>query len=193
MKIYHGTIKQNAENIINNGILLSKSKESLDFGKGFYTAPDVNFAISTAYGKNKKANKNRSLDRFAGAILEFDFDINKVNDIKHLSFENIDIDWAQFIINNRNGYAYTDYLKSKFHNLDSKYDIVTGAIADNRIVPLSKYLKVLNEPIKKSELNDIIYDYETEQISFHTLKSLDCISFSRYGIINMQKGVEWYE
>ena len=168
MRVYHGTIKRSAVSIVQNGILLNKSKNHLDFGKGFYTTSDLRFAVDTASAKNIKANENRYLDDFKGAVIEFDFNKSLVDDIKHLSFSCINLMWAQFIVNNRNGTEYTEYTVNKLHNLDLKYDIVSGAIADGRIVSLSKHLKVLKDNIKYSELCDIKYSYETEQISFHT-------------------------
>ncbi|MBU5332119.1 DUF3990 domain-containing protein [Anaerocolumna aminovalerica] len=194
MLVYHGTIKQSADNIVKNGILLSKSKEKLDFGKGFYTTPDVNFAISTAFGKNIKAKEQRYEERFKGAILEFEFDENLgSDDLKKLLFKSTDIEWAQFIINNRNGHPYIDIIRDSFHNINATYDIIVGSIADGVIVSLTEQLNILGDKITEDELKDIIYNYNTLQVSFHTQKSLDCIRFIRCGIINSKKGVDWYE
>ena len=191
MKVYHGTIKQSADNIIRNGIDLSKSKDRLDFGKGFYTTPNLEYAVNTAFSKNIKAKNQRFEERFIGAVLEFEYDIEF--DMRIMSFDCRSLNWGQFIINNRNGYEYISSIKYKNHNLDNKYDIVIGAIADGGIVLISDNLLILNDAMSYSELDNIKYKMETMQISFHTLKSLDCMKYIRYGIINLQKGVEWYE
>ena len=51
MLLYHGTISSGADNIIKNGISLSKGKLKVDFGQGFYTTPSLEFAKSTAVNK----------------------------------------------------------------------------------------------------------------------------------------------
>lgn len=188
MKLYHGTISSGAENIIKNGIKISKGKPKVDFGQGFYTTPSFAFAQSTAINKAKKTNM------FGGAyvtpcILTYEFDnIRAREDCKILSFNDIDIKWAQFIINNRNGFEYMKAIGSNFHNIKHNYDIVQGAIADNKIVLLAETLGRLNKKIDPLEINDIIYYYLTKQISFHTIKSLSYIKLTSYDIIKEKKG-----
>ena len=41
MKLYHGTDFTSAYAIASNGVDLSYSKNFSDFGKGFYTTPDL--------------------------------------------------------------------------------------------------------------------------------------------------------
>lgn len=44
MIVYHGTSKENAENIRKNGLRMSKCTPGY-FGKGFYTTPDFGLAL----------------------------------------------------------------------------------------------------------------------------------------------------
>lgn len=97
-----------------------------------------------------------------------------------LDFSHCNIDWAQFIINNRNGIDYANTIQNTFHNLSHKYDIVIGPIADNNIINLAKRLKQLNQPISNHEINHILYHYPTTQVSFHTEASLNYITFLGY-------------
>jgi len=41
VRVYHGTILTYAIDISSKGVDLSKSKKYLDFGRGFYTTPDI--------------------------------------------------------------------------------------------------------------------------------------------------------
>ena len=65
-------------------------------------------------------------------VLVFEYNERKAKEICNiLNFTKLDIKWAQFIINNRNGFEYMNTIGSHFHNINQKYDIVQGSIADN--------------------------------------------------------------
>lgn len=183
MKVYHGTISTCVDNIITNGIKLSKGKPKVDFGQGFYTTSDKEFAISTAKNKAKKTNIYKKYNFCFPALVKLDLEESMFPSFNILRFDDINVDWAQFIINNRNGYKYMNQIQSSFHNIDSKYDMVFGPIADKQITTIASELKILNEKISLEELSGILYSYPTEQISFHSIKSLSCISTIKYDII----------
>jgi hypothetical protein len=107
-----------------------------------------------------------------------------------LNFHNVDISWAQFIINNRNDFDYVNVINDDFHYLYYTYDIIYGAIADNEIVSIANKLKLLQEKITLEEVNSIRCNYKTTQISFHTNRSLSCIRLIDCDIIKIQKGSE---
>ena len=174
MKLYHGTISTGAENIIKNGIKLERGKPKVDFGQGFYTTPSFNFAMSTAINKANKTNAYDSELNVKPYILTYNFDLEKAKkNCNVLTFSETDIKWAQFIINNRNGFDYMDSVGSHFHNVKHQYDIVQGSIADNEIVLLAKNLNTLKERVKTNDIDSLLYSYITKQISFHTYKSLN--------------------
>lgn len=189
MKLYHGTISTGAENIIKNGIKLERGKPKVDFGQGFYTTPSFNFAMSTAINKANKTNAYDSELNVKPYILTYNFDLEKAKkNCNVLTFSETDIKWAQFIINNRNGFDYMDSVGSHFHNVKHQYDIVQGSIADNEIVLLAKNLNTLKERVKTNDIDSMLYSYITKQISFHTYKSLNYIQLTGCDIIKEKKG-----
>lgn len=189
MKLYHGTISTGAENIIKNGIKLERGKPKVDFGQGFYTTPSFNFAMSTAINKANKTNAYDSELNVKPYVLTYNFDLEKAKkNCNVLTFSETDIKWAQFIINNRNGFDYMDSVGSHFHNVKHQYDIVQGSIADNEIVLLAKNLNTLKERVKTNDIDSTLYSYITKQISFHTYKSLNYIQLTGCDIIKEKKG-----
>lgn len=189
MKLYHGTISTGAENIIKNGIKLERGKPKVDFEQGFYTTPSFNFAMSTAINKANKTNAYDSELNVKPYILTYNFDLEKAKkNCNVLTFSETDIKWAQFIINNRNGFDYMDSVGSHFHNVKHQYDIVQGSIADNEIVLLAKNLNTLKERVKTNDIDSMLYSYITKQISFHTYKSLNYIQLTGCDIIKEKKG-----
>lgn len=189
MRLYHGTVSTGAENIIKNGIKLERGKLKVDFGQGFYTTTSLNFAKNTAMNKARKTNSYNNQIYVEPYVLTYQFDQEKANkQCKILTFSKTDIKWAQFIINNRNGHDYMNKAGTHFHNINHKYDIVKGAIADNEIVLLAKTLKSLNTKATDEDINNMLYNYFTRQISFHTYKSLDCLHLTQCDIIKERKG-----
>lgn len=183
MKLYHGTISSGAENIIKNGINFKCGKPKVDFGQGFYTTPSFSFAKNTAINKAKKTNSYKQI-YVEPYVLVFEYNERKAKEICNiLNFTKLDIKWAQFIINNRNGFEYMNSIGSHFHNINQKYDIVQGSIADNEIVILAQTLKNLNKKINVNDIDNMLYNYITRQISFHTHKSLKCLQLTECVII----------
>lgn len=189
MKLYHGTISTGAENIIQNGIKLERGKPKVDFGQGFYTTPSFKFAMSTAMNKANKTNIYNNQLNVKPCVLTYNFDFkNAKKNCKVLSFSETDIKWAQFIINNRNGFDYMNSISSHFHNIKHDYDIVQGSIADKEIVLLAKSLNTLKEKVKPNDIDNMLYNFITKQISFHTQKSLEYIQLTGCDIIKEKKG-----
>lgn len=190
MQIYHGTISTGVENIIKNGIVLEKGKLKVDFGQGFYTTSSYTFAQSTAINKARKTNTYNPNAHVEPYVLVYEFNYTKAkSNCNILSFSKMDTTWAQFIINNRNGFDYMNAVGSHFHNKTHKYDIVNGFIADNDIVLLASTLKALNKRVQKSDIDSMIYNYFTNQISFHTKESLAYIKLIRCDMIKRKGDV----
>lgn len=186
MILYHGTISTCAENIINNGIDLLKGNKSVDFGQGFYTTPSMKFATNTATNKAFKTNVYYDYEYCKPVVLSFCY--SPSNNLRILNFYRRDLKWAQFIINNRNGFKYLHTTHQKFHNLTGYFDIVIGEIADNKITSIAQELLLLGEKLSENDFENMLYQYKTSQYSFHTEKSLSCLELVSCDIIEEKKG-----
>lgn len=114
MILYHGSnVKIEVPN-------LEKSKPYKDFGRGFYLSADKNQALRMA--------EQKTLQLLIGEpiVSEFEFDetLLKSNELKVKIFEDYSVEWANFILQNRD-----------VHNQHPihEYDIVYGPIADDGV------------------------------------------------------------
>ena len=187
MNVYHGTIRKYAYNIWKRGIILDMSDDDADFGKGFYTSTLPAFAEMTAINKSEKEliKKEREKEKYNRPynpidyepyVVEFEFD----ETIKPLLFENADLRWFQFVINNRNGFYYVKKINDSFHNLQFDYDVVKGPIADGDVVRVANQLLFNNDKATMSDLIGIPFPVKTDiQISFHTVKACETLKKMR--------------
>ncbi len=178
--LYHGTIHPYAASIVVQGVQLSKSKRFLDFGPGFYTTPNPDFARTTAESHAKTYNYFHPGASVIGRVLEFEFDDRLARSLRTKEFSTANLQWAQFIIANRceNPLVHQAY----DHNIDHVYDIVLGPVADGRgaITPM---VEQVNAGLLS--LEDLDYRAITparharwgSQVSFHTNAALACIHF----------------
>lgn len=164
MKLYHGTSERDLNSIRELGILINKCNLKGDFGQGFYVTPNLSFA--------KKCAKRKAFHDGIPVVLCFEFDEDLLN-MESLHFRKPDIDWAQFIINNRAGWDYVNALGLRNHNLDGKYKIVHGRIADGNIVQLSYLLKNKNMLVTDEHIHDILNSFYPQQWSFHNQEWID--------------------
>lgn len=108
MKLLHGT------NEIIHRPDISKCKSKNDFGKGFYLTPSWNRAWEMG---------RRRVEFYGGSITvnAFNYEAKSANaqGLKVLRFEGFTVDWARFVIQNR---------EVSFFN--HSYDIVIGPVAD---------------------------------------------------------------
>jgi hypothetical protein len=140
---------------------LSKSRPYKDFGKGFYT---------TLYEEQAWAMARRTVRLFKSGIPEitvFSLDDRVFdNPSFHIrKFDEPNNEWANFVINNRN--MRPQDISSHECNIDNKYDIVMGPVANDDIVlQLRLFLRgLISVPDLKKNLE---YKELTSQISFHT-------------------------
>lgn len=160
MILFHGTDIESARNIVVR-ISLNYGSKSVDFGPGFYATPSEKAAYNWAMRKAEIRNKSAAI-----VLVEFD---DELADNLIVRFNN-DLRWGQFVINNRNGYNYIKAISNKEHNLDAKYDITYGRIADYDVTEVAKRLARLNEMLQDAkELINPMYSY---QYAFHTLEAL---------------------
>ena len=176
--LYHGTIDKYAADIIYNGVNLAKSKKHLDFGPGFYTTPDEQFAIDTAKRRAKSYNAFNKENPVNPKVLIFECDDSLLATLTQKTFESADTSWAQFVLANRceNKSVHERY----DNNLDARYDIVSGPTADGK----GTFTPVIDQ-VSRGECTIENADYSAfapskgkrwgKQISFHTNQSLSCI------------------
>ena len=166
MVVYHGTDIDSAY-LIKNNILLDIGSKSVDFGPGFYVTTNIEMA-------KKWAKRKAIVRRKMPVVLIFEYDETASNE-SVLKLEN-DLNWGRFIINNRNGYEYIEHMQYKVHNLDAKYPIVYGRIADYDTVGLAQQL--LADMQELSSIDEMLNPYYSYQYSFHTKESLKYLSIS---------------
>jgi len=162
MILYHGS------NIRIEKIELDKCRPFKDFGRGFYTTP----LKKQAWAMAKRTV--RIYREGVPCITEFFLDDAVFRDpmLSIKRFMKPDIEWARFVVNNRNQ-EFNDIANSDC-NADSKYDIVTGPVANDDITALiNVYLAgILSDEalIKELTFRDL-----SVQVSFHTETAAACL------------------
>ena len=162
MLLYHGS---NQEIV---SIDLSCCKPYKDFGRGFYL---------TTIEEQAKLMAKRTTRIFGSipVVTTFSFDDTTLSegDLSVKVFSEPTIEWAFFVLNNRNR-DFKEHTDSN-SNHDSKYDIVIGPVANDDIALLFRtfsngYIDVdaLVKGIKYKKLND--------QYSFHTDRATALLS-----------------
>lgn len=113
MILYHGT------NMEFDKIDLKKCRPNKDFGRGFYLTHIHKQAEQMAIRRCEFTGLGSPI------VQRYEFDESCLNDnsLKVKIFDGISVEWALFILKNRNG-------KGKQHN----YDIVSGPVADDGVV-----------------------------------------------------------
>lgn len=148
---------------------LSRSREDIDFGAGFYLTPDYNMAAKWACKKNNSICNRYNLSMKGLSVYTFE----------------LDREWLDFVIANRNEEVEKD---NKF----SKYDVIIGAIADDRLyntiemyengfIPASKAIEIMNCMV-----------YGT-QIVLKTDKAIDNLELLDYENITGEKKQQYKE
>ena len=189
MIVYHGTILNYAINIFENGIDLSKSKQYLDFGRGFYATPDKEMAIDMAFRAMAKAEKRGIINPLPTLTM---FDYNESIVLNKKQFAYTDLEWAKFIVANRVTPEIASQLGLTDHNHDLKYDVIIGKTADGDIARIAAGLRYGSLPIENYtvDVSDLLKHngdtYET-QITFCTEQSLSSIKYMGYEIIEFEK------
>lgn len=159
MILYHGSNVEIAE------IDLTRCKPYKDFGSGFYLTTIKEQAIRMA--ENKTAV-------YGGApivtVYETEDNIMDNPQLNTRTFAlNPTIEWARFIVNNRS--RDFNHYESIDCNIDCKYDIVFGPVADDAVAAtIRRFLgeKLDEEGLKKR----LTYKELTNQYSFHTEKAI---------------------
>ncbi|MBQ3426608.1 MAG: DUF3990 domain-containing protein [Clostridia bacterium] len=159
MKLYHGT------NLDISEIDLNKCRPYKDFGRGFYLteineqAMNMARRVARIYGGSPIVNVYEIPDDFL-----YSTELNIKNFGKDPSEA-----WAVFVMNNRSR-DFKDFT-SPDCNLDSKYDIVAGAVADDDMAMLFRQYQ--NKLIDFETLvKGMIFKETNSQYSFHTERAV---------------------
>ncbi len=157
MKLYHGT-----DSFFERPDL-SRCRPFKDFGKGFYLTPELAVA---------KRMAERCVERsdWQGApkyVYVYDFDDSDMTGLNVRRFsQKVDEEFAMFVMANRQ-------LRTRAldHNRDSRYDIVAGPIADDKMGVLFRRFED-GEITVDYLINELRYKKLSMQYSFHTNKGL---------------------
>ncbi|MBE6853213.1 MAG: DUF3990 domain-containing protein [Ruminococcus sp.] len=159
MILFHGS------NTDIKSVNLAMCRPYKDFGKGFYLtrfkeqAVKMAKRVSRIYGGQPIINIYEINDGF---IDSHELKIYRFNDLPSE-------EWARFVMNNRSR-DFTDY-SSLECNLDNKYDIVIGPVANDDMAMLFRQYQ--NELITFENLMiGMIYRETTNQYSFHTDRAI---------------------
>ena len=161
MILYHGS------NIDIQEISLSRCKPNKDFGKGFYLTTIKEQAIRMSLRVSRMFGGTPCINEYS-----FDENILKSNTLNVKIFEQPSESWARFVIANRN-YKYEKNILDD-NNLDNRYDIVVGPIANDDLALLFRQfsggLITVETLVKEMEYKNL-----TNQFSFHTEHAIACL------------------
>lgn len=170
--LYHGTDLESAKEICGGNIDVKKGFSHTDFGQGFYTTDDKDRAIRWAYRK-AKVRKSKP------ALITLYFDEGSAHPI--IEYFCDDLRWGQFIINNRNGAQYIRGVSFQENNLDARYEITYGRIADIEVTDIASELKESGEMLYS--LERILNKNYPLQIVFHTSNATQFIKKMSYRLV----------
>ena len=141
MILYHGSYLE----IIKPDLV--HSRDNVDFGRGFYTTPFYEQAVSWC-----RKFRRRGKD---GIISLYEFDEKAYQELRVLNFDSYSEEWLDFILNCRSGKDTSDY------------DIVVGGVANDKVFnTVELYFEQLID--KAEAINRLRYEKPNLQICFRT-------------------------
>lgn len=176
MILYHGT------NLDIQSIDLALCRPYKDFGRGFYTTEILEQAqkmakrVARIYGGEPIVNVYEIIDDFINS-----------SELNMMNFGSVPSEkWAVFVMNNRNKF-FTDF-ESKDCNVDCKYDIVLGPIADDDMAVLFRQYQS-NLISLETLINGMTFRETTNQCSFHTERAVKLLKkvgvhYDKTGTVN---------
>lgn len=128
---------------------IRKHRFTKDFSWGFYCTTI-----------QKQAEKWAS--KFNTSIVNV-YELKNIDSLNVKEFNDYCDEWLDFVVNCRNGDIH-------------EYDVVIGPMADDTIYD---YIEAYSHgQMNKQKFFELMkFKYPTHQISFHTIKALDCINF----------------
>lgn len=159
MILYHGS------NMAIEQVDLTKCMPYKDFGQGFYTTLLEEQAWRMAARRSRIAGGIPTV-----TVYEVPDDLVQMPDLHCRVFEDTPtIEWAIFIKNNRDR-AFKDVISTEC-NLDCKYDVVVGPVADDTVGLLIRQFSrgTIDAEYLRREFD---FGRLTNQYTFHTEKAL---------------------
>ncbi len=159
--LYHGT------DVEFDTPIPEKGRRGTDFGQGFYLTPNLESAVNMAHRVSRRKNSPDSV------VMCYSLDENLLASagLRIRSFLNIEPEWLRFVVANR-------YLRQNApdHNLDGRWDVVHGFIADDRIVMLLDAL-VKGTATEEEVLKALrMAQFRAVQYSFHSLEAISLLT-----------------
>jgi hypothetical protein len=138
------------------------SEQGRDFGFGFYTTEIYEQALKWARRQSRIRNKPALLNMY-----EFD-DVKAVKDLNFKKFIDYNLEWLEFIVNNRTSLQFK-------HG----FDIVFGKIANDDV---GETIQAVVDGLMPFDfaLQKLTFMQANNQYAFCTEKSLSYISFSKF-------------
>ena len=165
--LFHGT------NVVFDAIDPLKGRRGTDFGQGFYLTPNQESA---------KRMAQRVATRKGGdaVVMHYGIDESCLSNggLAVRRFPVIDLSWLRFIVANR-----YNVLSAAEHNLERRFDVVHGLVADDKVVQILDDLR--NEMISEEEALAKLRaaPYQTVQYSFHTERAVAYLN--RLEVVNV--------
>lgn len=128
---------------------IRKHRFTKDFSWGFYCT-------------KIKEQAERWAEKFNTKVVNI-YELKNINSLNIKEFKDYSDEWLEFVVKCRSG---------SIHG----YDVVIGPMADDTIYD---YIEAYSQgQMNKQKFFELMkFKYPTHQISFHTIKALDCINF----------------
>lgn len=143
--LYHGTNVVSQKSIVDDGICLNQNPRGGDFAIGFYLTPELECAKAIARRKAYGNGSPSVVELTLRSGFQKYVNVRDFGAITSASEDEKILEWAQFIVNNRCGSDYVSKVSLPKgigdNNLDKRYDIVIGSIADGRVTKIARNCK----------------------------------------------------
>lgn len=173
--VYHGTVSV-YEDSIKEQIDISKGYPYVDFGQGFYTTSSLEQAKQIARARTNLYNmKGKPCPLAYPIVSQYRFNKMSLASKKKILFDSANEKWIEFVFNNRVG---IDFSVTSYYNINKKYHIVYGCVADSDITGLVRNIR--NGSITYGDFIDKIKPLKLgkyDQLSFHSDESLKALTF----------------
>ena len=150
--LYHGTTKEAYKDILENGISLKKTRDTADFGAGFYLTP------------NKGVAKARVANKLNPAVMQFELN---GDDLSVKKFK-LDDEWKE------------EVFRQRILGIDdlTDYDYIVGPIADGIMRRMIKAYNI-GEITKEEFLNNISHGELPKKVQI-VIKSYNAVNQCKF-------------
>ena len=171
MILYHGTY------FVIGEIDLSKSRNRVDFGKGFYLTDKIGTAYSWAIRKTELEGEGTP------TVLGYEIDPG-LYVLNGLRFPNDpEIEWLEFICSNRRFISSNTVNNEPRHN----YNWIAGPIADDKVVDVvAEYMR--HEITSETAVQRLRVLPQTYQLSLHTPAAINYVDDINVTYKQLNKG-----